>query len=88
MTPTLAAVLLILGLGLLYVFASAVTGALERYRAPRRIRCPERGEPATVHIDPWHAALMSLLFRPPLRVRDCSLWREGERCSAGCRELL
>ncbi len=54
----------------LFAFAS---DTFRRYRGSRILQCPETGTKATISIDAHRAALTSVVDRPRLRVKTCSL---------------
>jgi len=50
----------------------------------RVVTCPETGQPAAVDLAMWHIALTAAFSEPTLRLRDCSRWRQRERCNQPC----
>ena len=46
-----------------------------RFRQPKRVTCPEKGEPATVQVDAKMAAeTAALVGVPELRIIRCTQW--------------
>ena len=69
---------------LVYVVLPVVGDAFRRFRAARRVTCPEAGVAAEVGIDAPHAALTAAYRDPELRVRSCSLWPQRDGCAQRC----
>jgi hypothetical protein len=88
MNQTLFAMGAIVVFGAIYVVIPLVAEAFRHWRAPRRVPCPQKGTLATVSVEPWRAALTSIVRRPTLRVKDCSFWPECSGCDEGCRSSL
>jgi len=68
------------------VFGFAIE-TFRRYRESRILRCPETGSTATVGIDAYRAALTSVVEKPRLRAKNCSLWPGRKACGQGCLRL-
>ncbi len=78
---------LLAGLFLIVVgalLARLVVRAHGEYSGTRTVTCPETEDYAHVKVDAWHAAMMRLLGRTHLRVRDCSRWPERRDCAQAC----
>ena len=58
-----------------------------RHRGRRILQCPETGSKAKVGIDAYRAALTSVVEKPRLRVKNCSLWPERKECAQACLRL-
>jgi len=71
-------------LGVFYVLLPTVLGTLASYRAARLLRCPETGGDAEVRVDAARAAWTSVVSRPRLRVKTCSLWPVRGDCGQSC----
>ena len=80
-------VLVIVVVGTLFVLVPVALHTFARYRAPRVLVCPERGERARIDIDAPRAALTSAFGRPRLRARWCTLWPQERGCGEGCLTL-
>ena len=74
----------VLAVALLYVLMPLVADSFRRFRTPRALRCPETGATAQVGIDASRAALSSAFGQPLLRVKNCTLWPERDRCDQHC----
>jgi len=70
--------------GLVYVLLPVGLEVFFRFRAARRLRCPETGADAEVGVDAGRAAFTALLGRPHLRIERCSLWPERMGCGQAC----
>ena len=55
-----------------------------KFRGKRLVTCPETRQPAAVQMATWHIVITAPFGRPDLRLRDCSRWRERERCAQPC----
>ena len=74
----------IVAIGVLYVLLPVVTDAFLRFRAARRLRCPEAGMSAEVRVDAARTAVGAAFHDPAPRVVACSLWPERAGCEEGC----
>lgn len=74
----------IVAIGVLYVLLPVVTDVFLRFRAARRLRCPEAGAGAEVRVDATRTAMGAAFHDPTPRVADCSLWPERAGCEEGC----
>jgi len=82
MTPTVLVLIVLLGF-VGWGFWRAGRTYL-KFRGKRVVTCPESKQPAAVELAAWHIAVASALSKPNLHVRDCSRWREVERCDGAC----
>ena len=64
----------------------AATDVYYRFRGPRQVTCPEKGERATVEADAEMAAATAAVGMPGLRIIRCSQWPRA--CGRGCLEQL
>ena len=71
-------------LAAVYVVLPVASDALRRFRAKRRVTCPETGTDAEVGVDARHAALTAAYGHPRPRVKGCSLWPERQGCDGKC----
>ncbi|MBI4561631.1 MAG: hypothetical protein HY724_06260 [Candidatus Rokubacteria bacterium] len=74
----------IAAVAVVYVLLPVIVSTFVRFRAKRRLECPETGASAEVGVDARWAALTSAFRHPLLRVRSCSLWPKREGCGESC----
>jgi hypothetical protein len=77
-------VAVLVGLGVLAVFARRLTSAFLVYRGTRVVVCPENREIVAVQVDAGHAAWSSPRGRPDLRLETCTRWPEKAGCGQEC----
>jgi hypothetical protein len=81
-------IIAIITLAALYVLLPVMFPVLRRFCGVRTLRCPESGESVEVRLDGQYAALSSVIGKPHLRAKDCSLWPERGSCRQGCIRRL
>jgi hypothetical protein len=84
MNAELYSIALVIVLVALYFFAAPLAGVFVKFRGKRVIICPDTRKPAAVDVNAGHAALMSLLGDPDLRLKSCSRWPERKDCGQDC----
>lgn len=77
-------VVVLVGLGVLFVFGRRLLDAWMRYRGTRVVVCPENREMVAVNVDARHAALSASGGRPDLRLETCTRWPEKAGCGQEC----
>jgi hypothetical protein len=82
-TFLLGAIVLV-GLGVLFVYGRRLLGAWARYRGTRVVVCPENRELVAVEVDARHAALTAPGGRIDLRLESCTRWPEKLGCGQEC----
>jgi hypothetical protein len=70
-----------------YVMAPVGLSVFSHYRHPRRVRCPQSGENATVTIDARRAGLAAAAGGHWLDLRSCSLLKNRFGCGEWCTRL-
>ena len=65
---------------------SLATEVYSRFREPKQVTCPEKGEPATVQVDAKMAAATAAVGLPELRIIRCTQWPCA--CGRGCLAQL
>jgi hypothetical protein len=58
------------------------TEVYSRFREPKQVTCPEKGEPATAQVDAKMAAATAAVGVPELRIIRCTQWPCA--CGRGC----
>ena len=74
----------VLAVAFLYVLMPLAADTFRRFRSPRMLSCPETDGTAEVGVDASRAALSAAFGPPLLRVKNCSLWPERDRCNQHC----
>jgi len=82
--PLVAGVAVLVGLGVLFLFARRLLGAWLKYRGTRIVVCPESREMVAVEVDAGHAAFSAPQGRPQLRLEACTRWPERKGCGQEC----
>jgi len=77
-------VVVLAGLGVLFVFVRRLASAFLAYRGTRVVVCPENREMVAVHVDAGHAALSAPRGRPALRLESCTRWPGKAGCGQEC----
>jgi hypothetical protein len=72
----------------LYLGSIRVLRPYLRLRGTRVVNCPDNQRPAAVELDAAHAALTSSLWRPSLRLEQCSRWPEKAGCGQACLQQV
>lgn len=91
--PLLSGLLILIGLTtyvlfpLLFVVFAFARETFCRYSESRILQCPEMESKAKVSVDAWRAALASVVEKPRLRVKTCSLWPQRKGCAQACLRL-
>jgi len=85
-TPSqlLTGVVVLVGLGTLFLYGRRLVAAWLRYRGTRVVVCPETREMVAVEVDAAHAALSAPQGRPDLRLEACTRWPERRSCGQEC----
>jgi len=86
MTRTIVIVILLLALVGWSVWRAA--RAYLRFRGKRVVTCPENEQPAAVELAALRMAMDAPLWKPGLRLRECSRWREIAPCNQACLERI
>ena len=77
-------VVVLAGLGVLFVFGRRLVGAWWTYRGTRVVVCPDNREMVAVAVDARHAAVSAGPGRPDLRIESCTRWPEKAGCGQEC----
>jgi hypothetical protein len=83
-SAVLLGTLIFIFLPVICVVADFGLWTLGRYRRATILRCPERGKSARVTVDAMRAVLTSIIGRPCLHVKGCSLWAHRRACTQTC----
>jgi hypothetical protein len=74
----------IVAVSVVYVLLPVFLAVFARFRAKRRLTCPESGMDVEVGVDAARAGLTGVFGLPRLRVKSCSLWPTRSTCGQGC----
>ena len=77
----------IVALAIVYVMVPVGLAVFSHYRHPKRLRCPQSGEGATVVMDPRRAGLAAAAGGRWLKLRRCSLLANRFGCGEWCTRL-
>jgi hypothetical protein len=77
----------IVALAVVYVMVPVGLAVFSHFRHPKRLRCPQSGENATVVIDPGRAGLAAVAGGHSLTLRSCSLLDGRFGCGEWCTRL-
>ncbi len=74
----------IVAVAVVYVLLPVAVEAFLRFRARRRLTCPETGMNAEVGVDARVAGFTAAFRHSVLRVKSCSLWPKRAGCGRAC----
>ncbi len=87
-TILVAAVVLILAVGLFAFRAIPGLKAYFGYKGKRLITCPETHQTEAVDVAAGEAAVGAFLSEPTLRLKECSRWPERQDCGQECLQQI
>jgi hypothetical protein len=84
MGVALCVMMVIVGLGALYVVLPVMVHAYLQHRGSWIVECPEADTCVGVTLDTRHAAVTAAFGAPDLRVSGCARWPQLQHCDQIC----
>ncbi len=81
---TLALILAVVTLGVLYVVVPVVADVYARVRGTRTVTCPDTQSREEVSLDVARAALGAAFGASKFEIIGCSRWPEDRQCAQAC----